>query len=86
VGGKLLERVLNQEGWGRGRKVKCEAGHGAVFVDYRSKELTTVWGTINLRRAYYYCADTVLSAAKGCCHEMNNWTSWAPPLVGECGA
>lgn len=55
VGGKILERVLNQEGWGTGRKVKCEAGHGAVFVDYRIKELTTVLGTIKLRRAYYYC-------------------------------
>jgi hypothetical protein len=37
--------------------VKCAAGHGAVFVDYRSKELTTVLGTINLRRAYYYCEE-----------------------------
>lgn len=55
VGGKILERVLNQACWGTGRKVKCAAGHGAVFVDYRSKELTTVLGAINLRRAYYYC-------------------------------
>jgi hypothetical protein len=57
LGGKLLERVLNHDRWGAGLKVKCKAGHGAVFVDYRSKELTTVLGMINLRRAYYYCAE-----------------------------
>ncbi len=57
VGGKLLERVLNHDPGGPGVRVKCGAGHEAAFVDYRSKELTTVLGTIRLRRGYYYCGE-----------------------------
>ncbi len=57
VGGKLLERVLNHDGGAAGASVKCGAGHAVAFVDYRSKELTTVLGTIRLRRGYYYCGE-----------------------------
>jgi hypothetical protein len=35
--------------------VRCAAGHPASFVDYRSKEITTVVGAVEFRRAYYYC-------------------------------
>ena len=57
VGGKLLERVLNHDPGAPGVRVRCGAGHEAAFVDYRSKELSTVLGTIRLRRGYYYCGE-----------------------------
>jgi len=53
VGGRVLERVLNEHH--DGKKVKCSAGHEALLVDYRNKELTTVLGAIEVRRGYYYC-------------------------------
>ncbi len=57
VGGRLLEGILNHGPSSAGPVVKCGAGHAAAFVDYRHKEITTVLGTIKLRRAYYYCDD-----------------------------
>ena len=37
--------------------VKCRAGHAATFVDYRRKEITTVVGQVEFRRAYYHCGE-----------------------------
>jgi len=56
VGRVLLEQMLNSEPGQRGPTVACGAGHQAEFVGYRDKQLTTVLGTLCLRRAYYYCA------------------------------
>lgn len=55
MGALVLERLLNQADAGANAKVKCAAGHEVALVDYRGKEVTTVLGTIKLRRAYYYC-------------------------------
>jgi hypothetical protein len=55
VGAVLLTKLLNSEGGSAGVSVKCAAGHAATFVDYRSKEITTVVGAVEFRRAYYYC-------------------------------
>ncbi len=56
AGALLLEKLLNSGACGYERVgVKCTAGHGATFLDYRGKELTTVVGTVALKRAYYYC-------------------------------
>jgi len=55
VGAVLLAKLLNSEGGSSGVSVKCAAGHTATFVDYRSKEIITVVGTVAFRRAYYYC-------------------------------
>ena len=56
AGAVLLEKLLNSGARGYQRAgVKCAAGHGASFVDYRSKEITTVVGTVELKRAYYHC-------------------------------
>jgi hypothetical protein len=51
----LLTKLLNNEGSSSGAGVKCSAGHTAIFVDYRSKEIITVLGAVEFRRAYYYC-------------------------------
>lgn len=55
VGAVLLGKLLNSAGAGTGTSVKCAAGHRATFVDYRSKEIITVVGAVEFRRAYYYC-------------------------------
>jgi hypothetical protein len=56
VGAVLLAKLLNKVGDSAGVSVNCAAGHRATFVDYRSKEITTVVGAVEFRRAYYYCA------------------------------
>jgi len=55
VGGVLLGKLLNRELGGTRAAVKCAAGHAATFVDYRRKEITTVVGQVEFRRAYYHC-------------------------------
>jgi hypothetical protein len=56
LGGSLLEKLLNADGGGyRGRRIECQAGHTAEFVDYRNKRLVTVLSPVEAERAYYYC-------------------------------
>jgi len=57
VGAVLLTKLLNSESGSAGKSVKCAAGHTATFIDYRSKEITTVVGAVAFRRAYYYCEE-----------------------------
>lgn len=57
VGGVVLGKLLNSDAGGAGAEVKCGAGHAATLVDYRSKEITTVFGQVEFRRAYYHCAE-----------------------------
>ena len=57
VGGVLLAKLLNNERGSSPGAVKCRAGHVATFVDYRSKEITTVVGQVEFRRAYYHCGE-----------------------------
>lgn len=57
VGRVLLEQMLNADHGGHsGPRVACGRGHQAEFVDYRSKQLQTILGEVQLRRAYYHCA------------------------------
>lgn len=57
VGGVVLEKLLNGDGGGyEGARVACGAGHEASFIDYRSKEVTTVLAPVAVKRAYYHCA------------------------------
>ena len=55
VGAVLLAKLLNSDLGGARAAVKCRVGHAATFVDYRRKEITTVVGQVELRRAYYHC-------------------------------
>jgi hypothetical protein len=55
LGSSLLEKLLALDEGHRGQKIDCGAGHEAEFVGYREKYLTTVLGSLGLRRAYYHC-------------------------------
>lgn len=55
LGGSLLGRLLAADGGHRGPRIECGAGHGAEFVAYRDKQITTVLGPVLLRRAWYHC-------------------------------
>jgi hypothetical protein len=56
VGAALLEQLLNGDGSGyQGSRPCCPQGHTAVFVQHRSKQLLTVLGPVEVRRAYYHC-------------------------------
>ena len=58
LGGLVLEKLLNSDSGGyAGARVLCGAGHEASFIDYRSKEVTTVLAAVTVKRAYYHCAD-----------------------------
>jgi len=56
VGAVVLEQLLNTEGGGyEGSRRSCPNGHGAVFVEYRPKQVLTVLGPVEVERAYYHC-------------------------------
>jgi hypothetical protein len=57
VGGVLLGKLLNSDLGDSPAVVKCAAGHAATLVDYRRKEITTVVGQVEFRRAYYHCGE-----------------------------
>jgi hypothetical protein len=58
VGGRVLEKLLNaDEGGQRGPRIDCGQGHQAEFIAYRTKEVVTVLSPVQLKRAYYHCAD-----------------------------
>ena len=56
TGSHLLEGLLAGERGYQGPRIDCGAGHQAVFVDYRAKQVDTVVGHMELQRAYYHCA------------------------------
>ncbi|MGV7724192.1 MULTISPECIES: ISKra4 family transposase [Mycobacterium] len=56
LGASLLQQLLAADTGHRGPHIDCRAGHHAVFVGYRDKNLDTVLGRVVLRRAYYHCA------------------------------
>ena len=52
----FLEKLLNaDQGDHRGTRIPCGSGHEAEFVDYRTKEVTTVLSAVDISRAYYHC-------------------------------
>lgn len=58
VGGVFLEKLINADGGGhQGARIPCGAGHQAGHIDYRIKDVTTVLSPVEIKRAYYYCAD-----------------------------
>ena len=66
VGRVLLEQLLNADHGGQsGPRLGCGHGHEAEFVDYRTKHVQTILGAVELRRAYYHCAECPADAAHG---------------------
>src|SRR5215472_2648089 len=57
LGCGLLEQLLAADTGYRGPRVECGRGHEADFVSYRAKTVDTVLGPVEVRRAYYHCAD-----------------------------
>jgi hypothetical protein len=57
LGCGLLEQLLAADTGYRGPRVECGRGHEAEFVSYRAKIADTVLGPVEVRRAYYHCAD-----------------------------
>ncbi len=55
VGAMLLGQLLQADVGDRAARVACGRGHEAVFVEYRTKAVQTVLGSLTIRRAYYYC-------------------------------
>lgn len=83
IGGSLLEKLLNaDEGGYRGTRVDCGKDHQAQFVEYGSKQLTTVLSPVKVRRAYYHCED----CKEGVIPRTGNWTSPIPCSVRVCAA
>ena len=51
----MLEELLNSDNGGFDSKIISDKkGNKYNFKEFRNKEVLTVWGTINLQRAYYY--------------------------------
>lgn len=66
VGGALLEQLLNADHGGHcGQGIACAGGHQAEFIDYRSKHVQTILGTVQVRRAYYHCAQCPEEGGRG---------------------
>jgi hypothetical protein len=66
VGGVLVEQLLNSDHGGHGgQRMACGRGHEAEFIDYRSKHLQTILGVVQVRRAYYHCADCLAEGGRG---------------------
>lgn len=66
VGSVLLERLLNGDHGGHsGQRIACGRGHQAEFIDYRTKHLQTILGDVQVRRAYYHCAECLEAGGRG---------------------
>jgi len=58
LGQGLLQRIVNKGKNGyRGSSTPCECGNSKYFVQYRPKQILTLFGQITIQRAYYYCPD-----------------------------
>lgn len=66
VGRVLLEQLLNCDHGGHsGPRRAGGRGHPAEFIDYRTKNLQTILGQVQLRRAYYHCAQCPAEGGRG---------------------
>jgi len=66
AGTALLEQLLNADHGGHvGQRIACGSGHQAEFIDYRSKQVQTVVGDVQLRRAYYHGAQCPQEGERG---------------------
>ena len=62
----LLEQLLNGDHGGHvGQRIACGSGHQAEFIDYRRKHLQTILGDVQVRRAYYHCAQCPEEGGRG---------------------
>jgi hypothetical protein len=81
MGGDVLERMMNDNSRGETRSsIPCGCGQSARLEGFRAKEIQTLFGRIEVVRAYYYCS----SCGKGQCPHDGNWdvqgTRFSPAL------
>jgi hypothetical protein len=58
VSGNLMEKVLNADrGKYKGSRIECGKGHEAKYQEQREKQLVTVVGKVQVKRAYYHCEE-----------------------------
>jgi hypothetical protein len=57
LGAELLQQLVGADTGHRGPRIDCGKGHLAQFVGYRDKQVDTVLGRIDVRRAWYHCAE-----------------------------
>lgn len=58
LGQGLLQRTVNRKPNGyKGSSIACECDGSMKFVQHRPRDIHTLFGWINLERAYYYCPD-----------------------------
>ena len=58
LGQGLLQRAVNSKPNGyKGSSMACECGGSMRFVQHRPRDIHTLFGWINIKRAYYYCPD-----------------------------
>ena len=58
LGQGFLQRLVDRSSNGhQGSYLPCQCGGWMKFVQYRSKDIHTVFGWIKVERAYYYCPD-----------------------------
>ena len=58
LGQGLLQRTVNRQSNGyKGSSMACGCGGSMKFVQHRCRGIHTLFGWINIERAYYYCPD-----------------------------
>ena len=58
LGQGLLQRTVNRERNGyNGSSMPCRCGGSMRFVQHRPRDIHTLFGWINIKRAYYHCPD-----------------------------
>jgi hypothetical protein len=58
LGQGLLQRIVNRLPNGyKGSSMACECGSSMRFVQHRRRDIHTLFGWINVKRAYYHCPD-----------------------------
>ena len=55
LGRKLFQCRINQSGEKAPGKRMGECGHAQHVVDYRTKQILTMMGKVEFKRAYYHC-------------------------------
>jgi len=57
LGKGLLQRLvgLSNNGY-KGSSIVCKCGGSMKFVQYRPRNIQTLFGYITIKRAYYYCS------------------------------
>ena len=75
LGQGLLQRAVNSKPNGyKGSSMACECGDSMRFMQHRPRDIHTLFGWINIKRAYYHCPaclEPALSLCPRCVVEVS---------------